>query len=334
MKPLSSSQIDHILFLLDKGHTATQIASTTGYSLSTISRVRSKHRPTISKSTGGRPSKLSPSDTKYAIRLLTSCKADNASQVTKALQNVTNQPVSSKTIQRTLKRAGMKRKWPLLTRVHKQKRLVFAKTYANWTVEDWKQVVWTDETKINQMGSDGRHWVWKTAGEGLSDRLVNGTVKFGGGSCMIWGCMLWQGPGHIHHIEGTMDGDLYVHILDDKLYQSLKKYRKKKWQVLFQQDNDPKHTSKKAKMWLENSGLKVMEWPPQSPDLNPIEQLWTYVKNRLEEYENYPSSITELRERVDIEWGKIPASVCQNLIESMPRRVQAVLQAKGGYTKY
>lgn len=115
--------------------------------------------------------------------------------------------------------------------------MAFAKIHENWTVDDWKQVVWTDETKINHMGSDGRDWVWKKKGEGLNDRLVKPTVKFGGGSTMVWGCMLWQGPGNIYHIDGTMDGNLYTYILDNKLYQSLKNYKKKKGDVIFQQDN-------------------------------------------------------------------------------------------------
>ena len=77
-----------------------------------------------------------------------------------------------------------------------------------------------------------------------------------------------------------------------------------------------------------------MEWPAQSPDLNPIEHLWSHLKKKLEEYENPPTGITDLWKRVEKEWNNIPASVCQNLIESMPRRVAAVLGAKGGYTKY
>ena len=56
--------------------------------------------------------------------------------------------------------------------------------------------MWSDETKINSLGSDGRKWAWKRAGEGLSDRLVKGTVKFGGGSVMMWGCMFWDAPGY------------------------------------------------------------------------------------------------------------------------------------------
>ena len=71
-----------------------------------------------------------------------------------------------------------------------------------------------------------------------------------------------------------------------------------------------------------------------APDLNPIEHLWWYLKRRLAEYENPPKGMEELWERVQVEWEKIPASECQKLIESMPRRVKAVIKAKGGYTKY
>ena len=77
-----------------------------------------------------------------------------------------------------------------------------------------------------------------------------------------------------------------------------------------------------------------MSWPAQSPDLNPIEYLWDHLKRRLGEYENAPGGMQELWERVEAEWDKIGAGSCQKLIESMPRRVDAVIRAKGGYTKY
>jgi acid phosphatase class B len=77
-----------------------------------------------------------------------------------------------------------------------------------------------------------------------------------------------------------------------------------------------------------------MKWPTQSPDLNPIEHLWWYFRKELDEYEIPPSSQHQLWERYETEWEKIPKEVCQNLIESMPRRVEAVLRVKGGHTKY
>ena len=77
-------------------------------------------------------------------------------------------------------------------------------------MEDWKKVIWSDETKINCLGSDGCKWAWRREGEGLNDRLVEGTLKFGGGSLMMWECMTWEKVGFASKINGRMDGDLYI----------------------------------------------------------------------------------------------------------------------------
>ena len=339
MRSLSISQHNHILSLLDSGHSAYQIQFSTGVHVSTISRLCSKHRSSLQKSLGGRPAKLTTADIHHAACLVTSKKAETTSQVTRLLQNIINQSLSTQTVQRHLKdTAGMKpvviQKKPLLKPCHQREHLDFAIAHKDWTVEDWKRVVWSDETKVNRLGSDGRKWAWKRPGEGLSDRLVKGTLKFGGGSVMVWGCMMWKGTGYAVKIDGRMDADLYTRILDDDLQASLDFYDKSSDDIIFQQDGDPKHHSGKAQMWFKDHNIQVLPWPAQSPDLNPIEHLWDYIKRRLGEYEEDPKGILELWERIEKEWAKIPASVCQNLIESMPRRIQAVLKAKGGNTKY
>jgi transposase len=338
MQPLTPNQSSHILSLLVEGLSAHSIASSTGVSYSSITRLRSKHLPHLLKSSGGRPTKLSPSNIRYAQRLIGTGKVENAVQVTKALQDIINQPLSAQTTRRYLKQSGMKavvkKKRPLLTKRHRKERLDFAISHQDWTVEDWKKVIWSDETKINRLGSDGRKWVWKKAGEGLSDRLVEGTKKFGGGSLMMWGCMMWDGVGYACKIDGRMDADLYVKILEEDLQASLEHYDKNAEDIIFQQDNDPKHTSKKAKAWFNDHEYQVLPWPAQSPDLNPIEHLWHHLKRKLAEYQEPPKGIMELWERVEGEWNKIGPEVCQNLIESMPRRVEAVVKANGGYTKY
>ncbi|CCM06997.1 uncharacterized protein FIBRA_09315 [Fibroporia radiculosa] len=174
----------------------------------------------------------------------------------------------------------------------------FALAYQHWTLEDWKGMVWSDETKINHLGSDRRKWGWKKPGEGLSDRLVEGTLKFGEGNLMMWSCMGWDGVGNVCKIEGKMDADLYVSILDDELLESVEYWGISVEDLVFQQDNDPKCTSKKAKKWLEDNGVSTIVWPPQSPDINPINYLQSYLKRRLGEYEEPPRGIGELLERV------------------------------------
>jgi len=139
-------------------------------------------------------------------------------------------------------KAVVNSKHPLLSAKHCKAHLDFAYAHKDWTLEDWKLVIWSDETKINCLGSDGHKWVWKKSGERLSDRLVQGTVKFDGGSVMIWGCMTWEGVGYAAKIDGRMDGDLYLQILKNELQNYMRFYGLNPSDVIFQQDNDLKHT--------------------------------------------------------------------------------------------
>ena len=193
----------------------------------------------------------------------------------------------------------------------------------------WNHVLWSDEMKINLFGSDGFKHVWRWSGEEYKNKCIMPTVKHDGGNVMVWGCMSAAGVGELHFIEGNMNSDMYSEILQQSMIPSLQKLGRR---AVFQHDNDPKHTSKTTTALLKRSRVKVMDWPSMSPDLNPIEHLWGILKRKVEVCK--VSNIYQLCDVVMEEGKSIPVATCEALVNSMPRRVKAVLDNDGGHTKY
>jgi hypothetical protein len=135
-------------------------------------------------------------------------------------------------------------------------------------------------------------------------------------------------------IDGIMNAEKYIKILDQNLVATAHDHCMLCSSFIFQQDGDLKHTSATASEWFDNHRINVLKWSSQSPDLNPIKHLWEHLKRRLNSYVTHLTSIHELVERIDKEWNNIDPKVCQDLIASMPRRLAAVIRAKGGSTKY
>jgi hypothetical protein len=185
-------------------------------------------------------------------------------------------------------------------------------------MQDWHRIVWSDETKINRFGSDGHQWVWKAPKEGINMHTCMPTMKHGGGSIMVWGCMSTQGVGYCCQIRGNMNGALYCQVLQSTLMRSVDYLDLDKNSFIFQHDNAPCHTSKNVLECLCELGIIVLEWPPQSPDLNPIEHLWDHLKRQLAKYGTPTSGAIDLWDRVLKEWWKIEDKTCLHLIDSLP----------------
>ena len=263
---------------------------------------------------------------------------ENASELAKRLREASGVDVSHDTIRYTLKKAGLravrKPRKPRLTKVHKEARLNFAKKYKDWTDADWERVIFSDETSIRCFGNQGRKWIYKTRGAPFLEHQIEGTVKYGGKSLMFWGCMTAEGVGYGCRIKGTMNAELYTSILSDELVKTIEYFNLRKNRTWFQQDNDPKHTSLLEHQQLETNSIRILDWPSQSPDLNPIEHLWAHLKRKLAIHREAPKDVEELWERVEAEWNNIPTDICQNLVKSMRNHIQALLKAKGGHIKY
>jgi hypothetical protein len=114
--------------------------------------------------------------------------------------------------------------------------------------------------------------VWREPLTGLKLKNLMPTVKFEEGSVMVWGCFSYYGMWKLVFIHGTMDAVKYVDILSNNLASSAESMRLDSF--TFQQDNDPKHTSRIAKNYFAAKNIDLLPWPPQSPDLNPIEAIW------------------------------------------------------------
>lgn len=342
MKKISAEKVHIAKSLLRQGVSKRSIAAGIGVKHSMVSKIRGelkKNGEELPTATTGRPGILTERDARKAVRLVVAGTCSNAIQVKRKMEADPAVPsVSVSTYRRALYRAGyhgrVKRKKPLLKKTHRQRRLAFAKAHSQWTVDQWKPVIWSDESKFNVFGSDGRQYCWRKPGESIRDGHVQTTVKHGGGSVMVWGCMTWDGVGFLCKIDGIMNSATYQAILGNELMPTMDFYGLSKSDIMFQHDNDPKHASNSTKEWLEDNKIPVLPWPAQSPDMNPIEHLWNELDRRIRSRPELPTSASDLWEIMQDEWKKIPPEFCRKLISTMPERVNDLKNARGGYTRW
>jgi transposase len=148
---------------------------------------------------------------------------------------------------------------------------------------------------------------------------------------MLWGCFAAGGTGALHKIDGIMRKEHYVDMLKQHFNTSVRKLKlHRKW--VFQMENDPKHNSKVVAKWLKDNKVKVLEWTSQSPDLNPIENLWAELKRRV--CARRPTNMTQLHQLCQEKWARIHPTYCGKLVEGYPKRLTQVKQFKGNATKY
>ncbi len=168
---------------------------------------------------------------------------------------------------------------PLLNHRQRQRRLTWAKEKKNWTVAQWSKVLFSDESKFCiSFGNQGPR-VWRKGGEAHSPSCTKSSVKFPQ-SVMIWGAMSSSGVGPLCFLKTNVTAPVYQEILEHFMLPSADQLFKDA-DFIFQQDLAPAHTAKSTKSWLNDHGVGVLDWPANSPDLNPIENLWGIVKRKM-----------------------------------------------------
>ena len=151
---------------------------------------------------------------------------------------------------------------------------------------------------------------------------------------MVWGIIMPKGVGRLVRVDGTMDRFKYIQVLRKGLLGTLRDYKMKPSDIVFQQDNDPKHTAKSTHEWFDEHGFILLPWPAQSPDINPIENVWDHLARRLAKRSVQPTTEDELWEALQEEWYKIDVGYIQKLYASMPMRVEEVIWRKGWNIPY
>ena len=327
-KEIQGQMRKRVIEIYQSGKGYKSISKSLGLQRTTVRAIfhkRRKHGTVVNLPRSGQPNKMTPRAQRRLIQEVTKDPT-----ITKNFRPHLPQ-LRSVFIRKRLGRNGLHgrvpRRKPLLSKKNIKTRPIFARKH----LDDPQDLLRIDVTKVELFGRCVSQYIWRNRNTGFQKKNIIPTVKSGGGSVMVWGCFAASGPGRLAVRNGTMNSAVYQKILKENVRPSVCDLKLRRTWVLLQ-DNDPKHTSKSTSEWLKKNNVKTLEWPSQSPDLNPIEMLWHDLKKAV--HARKPSNVAELQQFCKDEWAKIPPERCKRLIASYRKRLIAVGVAKGGPTSY
>jgi len=225
--------------------------------------------------------KTTPATDRHIARIVKKSPFKSSVGVQQVLQ-AAGVSISSSTVRRRLLqndlRAHAPARKPKLTAAMRKKRLNFAKQYRAWTAEDWRSVMWSDESSFHQFGIT-KQFVRRPTGARYNERFIIPTVKHPE-SIMLWGCFSGTGRGTLEFLSKgeRMTSARYIEILQNRLLLVMNLHGC----TTFMQDGAPCHTAKATMKWFRDNSVPVLSWPGNSPDINPIENMWQLMKRKVE----------------------------------------------------
>lgn len=281
-----------------------------------------------SKSTG-RPPSISNTQKRQLIR-----SAANNFKSARQLKIENNVPVGVRRVRQILKASKhlvytkMKRK-PMLSPSNIKGRLEFADKHIHWT-NQWQNIIFSDEKKFNLDGPDGFAYYWHDL---RTEKKVFSKRQSGGGSVMVWGAIGYLQSMPLLFIDTRMNAEQYQAMIGPQIDQYAVECAGPDWK--FQQNNAPIHVARSTLTYFEEYGMDLFDgWPAKSPDMNIIENVWSILAREVYKDGRQFNNKTELKEAIELAWPNIPQAKIQSLYDSLPRRILALHDAKGKYTKY
>lgn len=269
--------------------------------------------------------------------LVDTCR-QNPFMASRQLQITTQFPGSCRTVRRRLRAEGLHARRAAikedLTENHKVDRLAFAEANIDRV---WNRVIFTDE-KVFSSSNDGPRLVYRPEGTRYDPQYVVNSHRMGHVTVNCWGWLCRDTIGELHRIEGRLNSQKYLDIMRYVMLPAVRNVFDDGI-VEIQQDHSAVHDSHLVQTWFaEEPNVELVDWVPRASDLNPIENLWAEVTRTLQE--NWPDPpprrSDDLWELVLNAWEDIAQGqrFVAALVDSMPRRLQAVINANGGHTRY
>jgi transposase len=324
-KSISENKRAQAVALFDAGLKITSIARQLHISWTAVKNAIKRYREHDTfkdLSRTGRPSKITPRATRHLKRLTRGANRTNANIITQNLNDSLSTCISATTVKRHLHKMGYKYttkiKKQYLKKIHKVKRIAWCKKFSSYTIEDWRRIIFSDESTYYVLKRKNKMMVWWTKAEELDPDCLQQISTGNGGKVGVWGAICGYGTTSALLYSDNMNSTKYCEVLNNQLIPSIKRLPKGKKYAL-QHDLAPWHTSNIVKEQIRKLKINILEWPPNSPDLNVVEELWSIIDKRLAS--KTINAKAELEKRLQEEWDKITITLCRSLVDSMPEPV-------------